>query len=137
MKDGKYAGLNFRVAALGIASAFLITGATGAIQVDGPSLTVLDDWSRKLRATPATPWDVLLPHTMTSTGGSQLTLQADHSWLAGGANPQKDIYEIPAHTEQTGITSIQLECLTDPSLPGGGPGRHSNSNFVLSRYANL
>ncbi len=95
---------------------------------------VLDDWSRKLRATPATPWDILIPHAMTSTGGSQLTLQTDHSWLAGGANPQKDIYEVTAHTEQTGITAIQLECLTDPSLPGGGPGRHSSSNFVLSEF---
>ena len=104
-------------------------------RVQGPvDERVLEEWSRNLRATPVTQWDILIPHTMTSTGGSQLTLQADHSWLAGGANPQKDIYEVTAHTEQTGITAIQLECLTDPSLPGGGPGRHSNSNFVLSEF---
>ena len=60
--------------------------------------------------------------------------QADLSVLVGGANPQKDTYDITARTDRTGITAIRLECLTDASLPGGGPGRHSNSNFVLSEF---
>ncbi|MDE0736591.1 MAG: DUF1553 domain-containing protein, partial [Pirellulaceae bacterium] len=28
----------------------------------------------------------------------------------------------------------RLQALTHPSLPGGGPGRHTNSNFVLSEF---
>ena len=71
---------------------------------------------------------------MTSTGGTTLTLLDDDSLLAGGANPNKDIYNITALTSRTGITAVRLEALTHQSLPGGGPGRHSNSNFVLSEF---
>ena len=34
----------------------------------------------------------------------------------------------------TGITGIRLEALTDPSLPGQGPGRAPNGNFVLNEF---
>ena len=94
----------------------------------------LAGWTESIRSAPASQWDVLTPRQMKSSGGSQLTQQPDHSIVAGGANPQKDTYEINSTTEQTGITAVQLECLMDPSLPGGGPGRHSNSNFVLSEF---
>ncbi len=95
--------------------------------------TTLERWSENLRSKP-TQWYVLQPETLKSSGGSQLLPQTDHSFIAGGANPQKDVYTVTASTQQTEITAIQLECLTDPSLPGGGPGRHSNSNFVLSEF---
>ncbi len=58
----------------------------------------------------------------------------DDSILAGGANPQHDVYEITALTDAQGVTAVRLEALTHDSLPGGGPGRHSNSNFVLSEF---
>ena len=71
---------------------------------------------------------------MTSSGGSTLTKLDDNSFVAGGANPRQDIYEVTAKTESTGLTAVRLEALTHESLPGGGPGRHTNSNFVLSEF---
>ncbi|HSU65554.1 MAG TPA: DUF1553 domain-containing protein, partial [Tepidisphaeraceae bacterium] len=40
------------------------------------------------------------------------------------------------HTKLRGITAIQLEALTDDSLPGGGPGRGdaTRPNFVLNEF---
>ncbi|MEE2642950.1 MAG: PSD1 and planctomycete cytochrome C domain-containing protein [Planctomycetota bacterium] len=90
--------------------------------------------ANEMSAAKETGWKALKPENLVSSGGSELVLQKDLSVLAGGANPQKDNYRITATTSEVGITAIRLECLTDPSLPGGGPGRHSNSNFVLTEF---
>ena len=71
---------------------------------------------------------------MSSSGGSTLSKLDDHSVLVGGANPRHDIYEITARTDGGSLTAVRLEALTHDSLPGGGPGRHTNSNFVLSEF---
>ena len=94
----------------------------------------LPAWSRAIAGSAQTGWQVLRPETMKSSGGSTLTLQDDNSILAGGANPRQDVYEITATVQAAGITAIRLEALTHPSLPGNGPGRHTNSNFVLSEF---
>ena len=91
-------------------------------------------WAERMRKGPATTWWILKPTGLNSTGGSTLTLLDDQSVLAGGANPRHDVYELTATTDQTGLTAVRLEALTHPSLPGGGPGRHTNSNFVLSEF---
>ena len=94
----------------------------------------LAGWAANLARGPAGGWTVLSPGKMRSTGGTTLKVLEDLSILAGGANPRKDIYEISARTDATKITAVRLEALTHKSLPGGGPGRHSNSNFVLSEF---
>jgi hypothetical protein len=99
-----------------------------------PTSDEIADWAGEIATQKASPWQPLDPTQLNSTGKSTLVRQDDLSFLAGGANPQKDTYEVSSTTRQTGITAIRLECLTDPSLPGGGPGRHSNSNFVLSEF---
>lgn len=93
----------------------------------------LEAWATKLNAN-ITGWQVLTPTATKSTGGSTLSVQDDQSILVGGANPGKDIYEITARTDTKNLTAVRLEALTHQSLPGGGPGRHSNSNFVLSEF---
>ncbi len=94
----------------------------------------LESWAKTIASSENRGWEVLDPVRTKSSGGSTLTRQPDLSLLVGGANPRKDIYEIVARTSQTGISAARLECLTHPSLPGGGPGRHTNSNFVLSEF---
>ncbi len=94
----------------------------------------LEKWANKIARSKQTGWQVVPPASMKSSGGSTLTKLEDDSILAGGANPRHDIYEISAKTHVTGLTAIRIEALTHPSLPGGGPGRHSNSNFVLSEF---
>ncbi|MFK7819592.1 MAG: PSD1 and planctomycete cytochrome C domain-containing protein, partial [Planctomycetaceae bacterium] len=95
---------------------------------------LLAKWTSQLTKTPATGWETLVPTELTSSGGSTLKPLNDHSVLAGGANPRKDVYGIRSRTEAHGITAVRLEALTHPSLPGAGPGRHMNSNFVLSEF---
>ncbi|MEE2842978.1 MAG: DUF1549 domain-containing protein, partial [Planctomycetota bacterium] len=93
----------------------------------------LEKWARTLHDEKV-QWHVLTPDSTKSSGESTLTLLNDHSVLASGANPAKDTYEITATTMLQNITAIRLECLTHESLPGGGPGRYPNSNFVLSEF---
>src|SRR5262249_10300236 len=79
-------------------------------------------------------WNVLTPQAMVSSGGSTLTKLDDNSVLAGNANPAHDVYEIKVTVAGGPWTAARLETLMHESLPGGGPGRHSNSNFVLIEF---
>jgi hypothetical protein len=76
-------------------------------------------------------WTVLEPKEMKSEAGATLTKQADNSVLAGGKSVDTDTYTITLKTDLKGITAIRLEAMTDKSLPGSGPGRADNGNFVL------
>lgn len=51
--------------------------------------------------------------------------------------PDKEIYTVKAKTKLTDITAFKLEVLTDPSLPGTGPGRgeEKRPNFVLTDFS--
>lgn len=91
----------------------------------------MEVWARRV-AEGAAGWRILDPLLVESSGGSSMTVLRDDSILIGEPNPAKDIYKIVGHVEETGLRALRLEALTHPSLPGGGPGRHTNSNFVLS-----
>ena len=80
------------------------------------------------------PWTLLKPFNVTSKAGSTLKPQADGSVLATGTNPPRDVYVFDAPLPEAGASAFLLECLTDSSLPGGGPGRYSNSNFALTDF---
>ncbi|MEM6366383.1 MAG: DUF1553 domain-containing protein, partial [Planctomycetota bacterium] len=57
--------------------------------------------------------------------------------LTGAKPPGRDTYEITANvTTQESITALRLDILTDPSLPGSGPGRGNakRPNFVLHEF---
>jgi PEP-CTERM motif len=77
-------------------------------------------------------WTVLTPTLATSANGATLTTLLDDSLLASGFLPATDTYTIEAITSLTGVTGFRLELLSDPSLPGNGPGRDGNANIVLS-----
>ena len=99
-----------------------------------PQTDSIAAWAKKVAETSQREWEVLKPQQASSSGGTTLTIKPDASILAHGANPSKDIYEIVAKTDSTNVQAVRLECLMDPALPGGGPGRHTNSNFVLSEF---
>ena len=87
-------------------------------------------WEASLKNAPVwTPLDSL---TAVAKGGGKLTKQPDGSLLASGNNPPMDTFTVTAHSKLKGITAIRLEVLPDPSLPGQGPGRAGNGNFVLT-----
>ena len=76
---------------------------------------------------------MLKPTEMKSEGGATLTRLDDNSILAGGKNPDRDVYTVVARPGLEHIVAIRLEALPDPSLPNKGPGRHpGNGNFYLN-----
>jgi cytochrome c553 len=88
------------------------------------------EWEQKTIASEK-DWETLRPSHAVSEGGATLTPKEDGSILAGGKNPEADTYTIAARTDRKGITGVRLECLKDPSLPHGGPGRDDEGNFFL------
>jgi len=80
----------------------------------------------------ADAWSTLEFTEMKSTGGARFTRQKDGSILLAAANNPADTYTLAGPTDLKGITGLRLEALADKSLPGGGPGRAQNGNFVLS-----
>ncbi|MEM7260390.1 MAG: PSD1 and planctomycete cytochrome C domain-containing protein [Planctomycetota bacterium] len=97
-------------------------------ELDDARATWEAEWSERL----AGSWEVLETTKNVSKGGATLTVQPDGSVLASGKNPDRDSFEIEASTEMVDIIALQLETLTDPSLPAGGPSRVSHTNFVLN-----
>ena len=79
-----------------------------------------------------TTWKPVEILEATSRGGATLAAQADGSVLASGPAPDHDTYSIAARTDAVGITAVLLEALPDDSLPGRGPGRAENGNFMLN-----
>ncbi|MEW6306003.1 MAG: PSD1 and planctomycete cytochrome C domain-containing protein [Verrucomicrobiota bacterium] len=71
-----------------------------------------------------------------SSGDSNYRILADKSVLLVDDAPDRDTYTITVNTKLTGITGFKLEALTDPSLPGNGPGRgdEKRPNFVLNSF---
>jgi mono/diheme cytochrome c family protein len=78
------------------------------------------------------PWTVARPASVKSAGGATFAQQDDGSLLAGGPSPEKDTHTVVLKAPK-GSTGFRLEALAHPSLPGNGPGRASNGNFVLTK----
>jgi hypothetical protein len=89
-------------------------------------------WEKDISRKPA--WVPLEVVSATSEGGATLTKLPDGSVLASGKNPFPEAYVVKARTKLSGITAIRLEVLADERLPGKGPGRAPNGNFVLSEF---
>jgi uncharacterized protein DUF1553/uncharacterized protein DUF1549/cytochrome c len=79
-------------------------------------------------------WTVLRPDQVQSARGTTLRVVEDGSVLAGGSNPDTDIYTVTARTDETKITALRLEVMNDPSLPHNGPGRDAEGNFFLNEF---
>ncbi|MBI5769397.1 MAG: PSD1 domain-containing protein [Verrucomicrobia bacterium] len=71
-----------------------------------------------------------------SSAASPHRILEDQSVLLFDDVPDRDTYTVTARTTLAGITAFKLEALTDPSLPGNGPGRGDSArpNFVLNAF---
>lgn len=96
----------------------------------------LDDelaaWESAMAGSAGITWAPSLVVKAESTTQSTLSLLEDGSVLAGGPDPDQDVYEITLHTDATGLSLVRLDALTDPSLPMGLAARASHGNAVLS-----
>ncbi len=100
-------------------------------EYDQGLLARLAEWEAK--ASLATVWETLDPHELSATFNAKFAKEKDGSIFVTGANG-RGAYKIVAKTPATGITGIRLEVLSDDRLPGKGPGRAQNGNFVLTEF---
>ncbi len=89
-------------------------------------------WEQSLGAGRPIEWHVLPPTAVNAQVSAKLIPQEDGSVLATGENPPTEEYELVVRPERSGLTGFRLEALADESLPGRGPGRAHNGNFVLT-----
>ena len=85
-------------------------------------------WEKSLQST---TWQTIKPSAVNSKAGAKLDVRPDHSILVSD-KLDKDEYVFVIDTEAKGVTGFRIEALTDKELPGQGPGRAKNGNFVLS-----
>ena len=95
--------------------------------------------AQALKAAKAAPREEVLTVTDFDSrdGNTNHQILKDGSVLLSGEAPDRDTYIVTVKTNLTGIRSIKLEALTDPSLPGMGPGRGDavRTNFVLNTFS--
>ncbi|HEV8059486.1 MAG TPA: DUF1553 domain-containing protein, partial [Gemmataceae bacterium] len=77
-------------------------------------------------------WETLASRSTKSNKGATLTKLPDGSYLASGTLAYPDTYTVVSELPANGLTGLRLEALADKSLPGMGPGRAPNGNFVVS-----
>ena len=88
-------------------------------------------WEKQMEK--ATSWTPINPSKLESTNGAKLTKEKDLSIFVSGKEG-KTIYKLTSETPLKGITGIRLEALADKRLPGSGPGRPQNGNYVVSEF---
>jgi hypothetical protein len=98
----------------------------------------LDAWARvRVRDLGQTPQTKVLEiRDFESAEGAAAKTLDDGSVLLTDDPPDRDTYVVTAETDLTDIRAFRLEALTDPSLPGSGPGRGDakRPNFVLNSF---
>jgi hypothetical protein len=77
-------------------------------------------------------WTPLTPATAVSASGSELKVEKDNSVLAGGKKAATDIYTLSFTNGLSDLVGLRIEALPHDALPGKGPGRADDGNFVLT-----
>jgi hypothetical protein len=90
-----------------------------------------EKWEATIGAAPPA-WQSLELNSLSSKHGAKFVRQADGSTLVSGTNKVSDVYALEAIVPTGKLTALRLEVLPDKSLPGNGPGRSNNGNFVLA-----
>ncbi len=75
------------------------------------------------------------PVSVKSAQKTVFTELSDGSFLAQGKPPETDTYTLTIPLPPGTFSGIRLEALPDDSLPGKGPGRSGNGNFVLTKLS--
>jgi hypothetical protein len=82
-----------------------------------------------------TNWTWLAPEKMVSEAGVKLTADEDQI-ISTDKEPKdgKDTYRIIVKANLKDIAGFRLEALSGEKLPGHGPGRAANGEFVLTEF---
>ena len=97
---------------------------------------LLDWWAADRKDDPRPSWTVVsAPFVEESTGGQRYLIQPDGSYLAQGYAPTKHTGEVTVKVDAEKVTAVRLELMTDPNLPGYGPGRSPTGTCDLSEIS--
>jgi mono/diheme cytochrome c family protein len=128
----------FEVAKLKELDAAILAAETTVKEKEAKLPQLLAKWEAAPQARqPGVNWVVADPMSLKSaTNTSALTRRPDKSVFAtkrtASTDTGTDSYTINFQTGLPEITAIRLEALPDDALPGKGPGRADNGNFVLT-----
>ena len=115
----------------------VVDDAAAAVKAEEASVGALaDTWASQVRslfAESASAWEPLEPLEVRSTGGATFRRLDDGSWIAEGADPPSDTYEIEAALPEGTLGGLRIEVIPDPSFAGeGGFARGGNGNVVVT-----
>ncbi|HWL09140.1 MAG TPA: DUF1549 domain-containing protein [Planctomicrobium sp.] len=88
------------------------------------------EWEKTAPENP-TPWSPLSFKDRKATNGANLKQEDDQVIMVKGKNG-KGAYILQTSVTLDQVAALRLEALSDPQLPGKGPGRSAGGNFVLS-----
>lgn len=80
-----------------------------------------------------TGWQTLQFQQLTSTNRAKLQQEKDGGVFVTGPTGKTE-YVLTAHVSDLPVTGLRLEALMDGRLPGKGPGRPANGNFVVTEF---
>ena len=116
----------------------VVDDAAAAVKAEEENVTGLAaKWAEDVRgllADPADAWEPLEPLEIRSAGGATFRRLDDGSWIAEGADPPSDTYEIEAQLPEGTFGGLRIEVIPDPSFAGGGGfSRGGNGNVVVTK----
>ena len=111
-----------------------ITKARQALDVVTPELIAAQsEWETRAQSQLAA-WKPLVPSGAIAASGATITVTSSGGLLVEGNAPATDIYTVVAPADLANVTALRVEALPHKRLPGSGPGRAANGNFVLSEF---
>jgi hypothetical protein len=103
-----------------------------------PRADLAERWERAAREAIAaeTNWTVLAPEKMISDARVKLTADTDQI-ISSEKEPKegKDTHRITVKTSLKDVVGFRLEAMSAEKLPGHGPGRATDGNFVLTEFS--
>lgn len=107
-----------------------------AFAQDAPELEAQQlAWEKELAA--KSLWTPLRFERAESAAGASFHSRPDGALVVGGPKLEKDTYTLTFPLPPITVRSLRLEALKDPSLPSGGPGRHTSDQNVVTSELTL
>ncbi len=78
-------------------------------------------------------WQIIVPDEMAGDNGTTFEVREDQSLVAGGKNPEDEIYRLRLKPGAGVYAGVRIEAIPEPSM-GDGLSRSGNGNFVLTGF---
>ena len=105
---------------------------------EAPRPELAAKWEQAVREAIAaeTNWTVLTPEKMVAESSVKLTADKEQVISSAEKDPKdgKDTYRITVNADLKDVVGFRLEALSAEHLPGHGPGRAPDGNFVITGF---